>query len=206
MAQTKQVSFDSPYRPYDTRWLYWEANGGLLDRPRPDYKEYVFMDNIWLEARQKDAQEEFSGGTFCRHLEDKFGNGLSSLFPFWLGNEELALDCGGRSVAPTCLRQRSTAWTFWGVGDLFLQALMVLYDLAYREANAGALRMEWPRIPLPGWSEGDAPYAAGELCSFVARCRELSALLNLETPVAGVTAGTLRPELAAIVVPSTADG
>ena len=24
------------FRPYDTRWLYWEANGGLLDRPRPE--------------------------------------------------------------------------------------------------------------------------------------------------------------------------
>ena len=31
-------------------------------------------------------------------------------------------------------------------------------------------------------------------------------LLDPETPVAGVTAGTLRPELAAIAVPSTANG
>ena len=29
----------------------------------------------------------------------------------------------------------------------------MLHDPAYREANAGALRMEWPRIPLPGWPE-----------------------------------------------------
>ena len=25
------------YRPFDTRWLYWEADSELLDRPRPDY-------------------------------------------------------------------------------------------------------------------------------------------------------------------------
>ena len=25
------------YRPFDNRWLYWEADGRLLDRPRPDY-------------------------------------------------------------------------------------------------------------------------------------------------------------------------
>ena len=31
--------------------------------------------------------------------------------------------------------------------------LAVLHDPAYRQANAGALRMEWPRIPLPGWPE-----------------------------------------------------
>ena len=35
--------------------------------------------------------------------------------------------------------------------DLFHHVLAVLHDPAYREANAGALRMEWPRIPLPGW-------------------------------------------------------
>ena len=37
------------------------------------------------------------------------------------------------------------------VEDLFHHVLAVLHDPAYREANAGALRMEWPRIPLPGW-------------------------------------------------------
>ena len=35
------------------------------------------------------------------------------------------------------------------VENLFHHALAVLHDPAYREANAGALRMEWPRIPLP---------------------------------------------------------
>ena len=90
--------------------------------------------------------------------------------------------------------------------ELFHHALAVLHDPAYREDNAGALRMEWPRIPLHGWPDGDAPNAAGELRASAARGRELAALLDPETPLAGVTAGTLRPELAAIAVPSTADG
>ena len=46
------------------------------------------------------------------------------------------------------------------VEDLFYHALAVLHDPAYREANAGALRMEWPRIPLPGWPDGDSGGAA----------------------------------------------
>ena len=33
--------------------------------------------------------------------------------------------------------------------------LGLLHDPAYREANAGALRMEWPRTPLPDWPDGD---------------------------------------------------
>ena len=47
---------------------------------------------------------------------------------------------------------------------------------------------------------------ADELRASAARGRELAALLDPETPVPGVTAGTLRPELAAIAVPSTATG
>ena len=94
----------------------------------------------------------------------------------------------------------------FGVDDLFHCALAVLHDPAYREANAGALRMEWPRIPLPGWPDGDSLDAADELRTSAARGRELAALLDPETPVPGVTTGTLRPELAAIAVPSTADG
>ena len=39
------------------------------------------------------------------------------------------------------------------VEDLFHHALAVLHDPAYREANGWALRMEWPRIPLPGYGE-----------------------------------------------------
>ena len=40
------------YRPFDTRWLYWEADGGLLDRPRPEYRPHVFKGNLWMEARE----------------------------------------------------------------------------------------------------------------------------------------------------------
>ena len=90
-----------------------------------------------------------------------------------------------------------------GVEDLFHYVIAVLHDPSYREANAGALRMEWPRIPLPGWPDGEAPDAAEELAASAARGRELAALLDSDTPVDGVTAGALRSEIAAIAVPTT---
>ena len=90
--------------------------------------------------------------------------------------------------------------------DLFHHVLTVLHDSTYREANAGALRMEWPRIPLPGWPDGDASEAAEALAQSAARGRELAALLDPDTSVPGVTTGTLRPDIAAIAVPATADG
>ena len=69
------------YRPFDIRWLYWEADSSLLDRPRPDYRPHVFEENLWLEARERAAKEDFSRGALVRHLADNFGNGLSSFFP-----------------------------------------------------------------------------------------------------------------------------
>ena len=118
------------------------------------------------------------------------------------------LDGGGEQRQPNLSAKAQAYLDRLGlsVGELFHHALAVLHDPAYREANAGALRMEWPRIPLPGWPDGNAPEAADELRTSAARGRELAALLDPETPVPGVTSGTLRPELAAIAVPSTADG
>ena len=92
------------------------------------------------------------------------------------------------------------------VEDLFHHVLAVLHDPAYREANAGSLRMEWPRIPVPGWPDGDEVGAADELAESAARGRKLAALLDSDTDVAGVTSGSLRPEIAVIAVPSTTDG
>ncbi len=71
------------YRPFDNRWLYWEGDGGLLDRSRPDYRRHVFEGNLWIEAREREAKAEFSRGTVVRHMADNFGNGLSSWFPAW---------------------------------------------------------------------------------------------------------------------------
>ena len=196
------------YRPFDTRWLYWEMDGGLVDRPRPKYKPHVFSGNLWFEARQKDAREDFSRGTLCRNLADNFGNGLSSFFPLWLRDDGLHLDDDGTQRRPNLSPAAHSYLDILGLGveDLFHHVIAVLHDPAYRKANAGALRMEWPRIPLPGWPDGDADDAADELSESAARGRELAALLDSETPVPGVTEGALRPEIAAIAVPSTTSG
>ena len=196
------------YRPFDTRWLYWEVDSGLLDRPRPDYKKHTFDGNQWLEARQKESHENFSRGVLCRHLSDNFGNGLSTFFPAWLLDQGLGLDSSGEQRRPNLsdAAQRYLDRLGLGVEDLFHHVLAVLHNPSYREANAGALRMEWPRIPLPGWPDGDTSGAAEELAASAARGRELAALLDSETPVPGVTTGALRPEMAAIAVPSTTDG
>ena len=280
------------YRPFDNRWLYWEGDTKLLDEKRADYRPHVFEGNLWLEAREREAKEDFSRGTVVRHLADNFGNGLSSFFPLRLcegqigsnddglhhprawpsdhaahrtGSDDadprnpgvgppahaaghvgsdgdgalrnlgpLLSDRAARGIgsngdgprnpgarppasaahriendddgAPRSLGPSLPDRTARGIGsdgdgprnpearppasaarrigsddagprrrpnlssaarryleslglsveDLFHHVLAVLHDPAYREANAGALRMEWPRIPLPGWSPGSA--------------------------------------------------
>ena len=196
------------YRPFDTRWLYWEANGGLLDRPRPDYKPHVFKGNLALVSQQKPRREwsppQVISAIGCIDLMDR----SATCIPAWLRDEGLALDGDGAQRRPnlSAAAQRYLDRLGLGVEELFHHVLAALHDPAYREANAGALRMEWPRIPLPGWPESYAPGAAEELTASAARGRELAQLLDPETPVPGVTAGTLRPGLATIAVPATTDG
>ena len=195
------------YRSFDERWLYWDAGRGLLGRPSPDYWPQSFEENLFIEARERDTKEDFSRGTLVRGLADNFGNGFSSFFPMRLcgdgiGNEEYT----ARRANLSGTAQRYLDRLGLGVEDLFHHVLATLHDPSYREANAGALRMEWPRIPLPGWPDGEAEGAADALARSTALGRELAALLDSETPVPGVTQAPLRPEIAPIAVPATTSG
>ena len=198
------------YRPFDTRWLYWESDGGLLDRPRPDYWWHMFNGNLWLSSAQhlrKGATEPqtcIARHIGSLHLIERGAN----MFPAWLRDDSLGLKDGVIQRSPNLspAAQGYLDNLRMGVEDLFHHVLAVLHDPAYREANAGALRMEWPRIPIPGWPEGNALGAADELATSAERGRELARLLDSETPVPAVTTGTLRPEIASIGVPATIDG
>ena len=198
------------YRPFDNRWLYWEGDTKLLDEKRADYRPHIFEGNLWLSAAQhlrkgsEEAQTWFTKHIGARHLIERGAN----WFPAWLCDEGLGIDGNKkqRHLNLSETAQRYLDRLGLGVEDLFHHVLAVLHDLAYREANAGALRMEWPRIPLPGWPDGKANGAAEALAESASRGRELAALLDPETPVPGVTTGGLRPEIAAIAVPATMHG
>jgi len=195
------------YRPFDNRWLYWEENSALLDRPRTDYRQQVFEGNSWIEARERETKEDFSRGTLVSQMADNFGNGLSSYFPAWLQDDSLGTDeAKPRRPNLTPTAQRYLDRLGLCAEDLFHHVLAILHDPAYREANAGALRMEWPRIVLPGYPNGGDASAAETLRRSAALGHELAALLDPETSVPGVTQTPLRPEIAAVAVPTTAEG
>ena len=197
------------YRPFDVRWLYWEADGSLLDRPRPNYRLHVFDGNLWLCAAQhlRKGEEEpqtcFTRHLATRHLIERGAN----WFPAWLRDDGLGTQGaeGSRRRNLSGKAQRYLDRLGLGIEDLLHHVLVTLHDPAYLTGNAGALRLEWPRIPLPGWSNGESAGAAA-LARSAARGRELAHLLDPDTPVSGVTGGTLRPEIATIAVPATENG
>ena len=192
------------YRPFDNRWLYWEKNTKLLDEKRTDYRPHVFEGNLWIEAREREAREDFSRGTVVRHMADNLGNGLSAYFPAWLRDDGIGKNIdNARRANLSVAAGRYLDQLGGSVEDLFHYVLAVVHDPAYRKANAGALCMEWPRIPLPSWPDGDADGAKTALTQSAVRGREVASLLDPETPVPGVTQTPLRPELASIAVPAT---
>ena len=209
------------YRPFDNRWLYWEGETKLLDEKRADYRPHVFEGNVWLVTQQK-PRREWSPPQVISHIGclDLLDRGATCV-PMWLredgvvkANLKQAKYAGEKTV------QHYLDHLGLGVEDLFYHVLAVLHDPAYRQANAGALRMEWPRIPLPGWPTPEsagipgsgpgqalpAADAADALVQSAARGRQLAALLDPDRPVPGVTQAPLRPEMAAIAVPATTDG
>ena len=195
------------YRPFDIRWLYWEADGRLLDRPRPDYRPHVFEGNLWLVTQQKPRREwsppQVISHIGCLDLMDRSATCIS----VWLDEDRLGTDgSSARRANLSRTARRYLERLSASVEDLFHHVLATLHDPAYRAANAGALRMEWPRIPLPGWPDGAADGAAEALAASAAQGRALAQLLDPDTPVPGITTGALRPEVAVIAVPTTTGG
>ena len=203
------------YRPFDNSLaLLGSRDSGLLDPKRVQTTSRMCSKGTcgWLHSRNLaygvDSAEPQVAVT--SHLASLHLNEWSaSMFPTWLRDDGLTAGMAGEpqrrpNLSPAAQRYLERLGAT--VEDLFHHVLAVLHDPAYREANSGALRMEWPRIPLPGWPDGDEDGAADELAASAAGGRDLAALLDTDTPVPGVTEGSLRPKIADVAVPSTTDG
>ena len=198
------------YRPFDIRWLYWEAETKLLNEKRPDYKPHVFNGNLWLSAAphlRKDTTEPQACVTQWMSSLHLIERG-AILFPAWLRDD--GIDNSGNDLKRCANLSGTTQRYLDRLGasgeDLFHHVVATLHNPAYLRANAGALGMEWPRIPLVGWPDGEVEDAAETFARSAAQGRRLAWLLDPDTPVPGVTEGKLRPEIAAIAVPATTTG
>ena len=168
----------------------------------------LFSTVSWLVLQNK-ARPHLSPPSLISDIGDlnQMNSGVYCI-PALLREEGLGINEGELKSRPNLSIAAQTYLDVLGKSetDLFYHVLAVLHRPAFQEANAGALRAEGPRIPLPGWPEGESPGAAEELAASAARGRELAQLLDSDTPVPGVTTGTLRPEIGTIGVPATVGG
>jgi hypothetical protein len=193
------------YRPFDVRWLYWEPETKLLDEKRTEYYPHVDAGNLWLSAGQRNRKEDFYQPQFTALLADHhLVESNVGMFPLYLrsDHERLSLfdQSNGEESKPNLSPQ---AVSYLGriestEQDLFYHTLAMLHAPTYCTENAGALRQDWPRVPLPGTPE--------LLRASATLGQQIAALLDIEQPVFGVTSGKLRPELQAIGVITRAGG
>ena len=139
------------YRPFDLRWVYWENEYGLLSRRSPDLFEAVFDGNAFIEAREKQTGDLFSRGTYTSTLPDNFGNGFSSFFPMYL-KEHVS---NGNEIRPNLSQSLQNYLETLGLPaeTIFRHVVAIVHSPSYRLENAGALRIDWPRVPVPASAE-----------------------------------------------------
>lgn len=191
------------YRPLDVRWLCWERSTKLLDRNRADYFDQVVVGNIWLSATQRNRKEDFYSPQVTRCLADHhIVESNVGMFPLYVFAPETAsvvretpdmfgTEAGSGNGQPvpnlTPCALKYLAKLGAGPEDLFFHIVAILHAPAYRTENAGALRQDWPRIPLPE--------TADTLRAGAALGRQVATLLDPETDVPRVTSGSIRSDL-----------
>ncbi|MGA7764932.1 MAG: type ISP restriction/modification enzyme [Candidatus Sulfotelmatobacter sp.] len=180
------------YRPFDLRWLYWDEETKLLDEKRSDYFHQAKPGNIWMSAGQRNRKEDFYQPQVTTVLADHhIVESNAAMFPLYIYPERQArmhdeVLLGGKPnlslAAESYLRDLSAEPV-----QLLHHTLAILHAPHYCVENAGALRQDWPRVPLPATADD---LVASDLLG-----SELSALLDSDTQVKGVTSGTIRKEL-----------
>jgi len=204
------------YRPFDVRWLYWEPETKLLDEKRTEYFLQVFDGNVYLVTQQKPRREwsqpQALSSIGCLDLMDRG----ASCFPLLLReNFDLSVSAlretpdlfsprsdGGGGKSKTAIKPNlSDKAAAYSAGlrvkpdTLFYHTLAVLHAPEYRAENSGALRQDWPRVPLP--KSREALLASAELG------KQVAAFFDTETLLTGVANGNVRAELKTIAVLSS---
>ena len=152
------------YRPFDVRWIYWEPETKLLDRNRPEYWPHAFEGNLMICAvsqnRRKSDPPPCVGQLGSLHLIERGAN----LFPLYLRDlnaMELFAQVGTLVSWPNMSNFAHEYLAQFGLAQsaetLFYHALAMQHAPRYRAENADALRLDWPRIPLPRVPETSSP-------------------------------------------------
>jgi hypothetical protein len=181
------------YRPFDVRWVYWEPETKLLDEKRSEYWPHVAPTNVFLSAGERNRKEVFYQPQIVRALADHhLVESNVALLPLEVNGGNGAW----RPNLPQPLLDH-IAVNKLRPSDVFNHIVAILHAPTYHRENAGALRMDWPRVPLPN---NPARLASSSKLGAL-----VTALLDSETPASGVSV-ELRPGLKVMGIPTKRGG
>lgn len=206
------------FRPFDTRWLYWESEAGLLNRPRPQLLPY------WRNVEDQQClvlpQTPRRKGA-CRPMAGSAVGGMESaepnarVFPLYAPPTTLLGEAGGELELvpsdPVSIRETTVAaeWveiaaSVLGTTDrrkageaIFFALVTVMNSPTWIDLQPVEMD-DFPQVPLPA--------NAAEFTSAVATGRRLTALFDPDTTVHGVTAGQIEHNLRPLGTPDQVAG
>lgn len=186
-------------RPFDSGWTYLARTPGIWNRNRPELQHVMPDAGGFLVTRNAEVSQPYGVPTYwttmyaadrsmdehayvipvITNLSGAPRPNLSPVLAEWLAAIGLPFTI-------------DTAWLVWR------HALAMTYSPAWLNEAGGAIRQNWPLIPLPD--------RADILRDSAALGARVAALLDLDVPVPGVTTGRLDREISVIAVASTATG
>lgn len=182
------------YRPFDLRWVYWEPAEGLVDRAREEYLPHVKSTNTFLSAGARNRKEAFYQPQITTSLADHhLVESNVGMFPLNLEHGEHVK----RFNLPPSLQSFVEARGL-PAETIFQHVTAILHSPLYSSENAGALRMDWPRVPVPGYAQ--------VLQASAGLGATLMSLLDAERDVPGVSVGALNPTFLSFAVPTKLGG
>jgi hypothetical protein len=190
------------YRPFDSRWLYWEPETKLLDEKRAEYFQEILPGNFFLFTTARTRKTEIEPALVTQLLCDlnSMDSGARG-FPLYARADASGLFADDDDQPNMNLTQRGKSYVAETSGDatkLFYHALAILESPQYRHENKRGLHHDWPRIPLPVPKEA--------LLQSAKLGRKVAALLDTEHGVASVTEGKIEKPLDTIGIISRLGG
>ena len=202
------------FRPFDERWCYYTTEPNLWKRSRPEFGKQVSENGFLLTRAAGVAQPEGIPFLYTTTLVARDAmRGHAVAFPLYLHEDAGTGD--GQGTLPGLIGKSQTDGNISRLTSdylrtlnlgkstesatlLWLHVLAIGYSPTYLEENADGIRQDWPRIPLPSSLE--------QFKASAALGQHVADLLDTEKPLAGVTAGALRPELRSVAGLKRMDG
>ncbi len=204
-------------RPFDLQWCYYSAVRPMWNEPRPTlWRQHQSGARFLLSRLKASRRPEGPPFLVTNHLFDDHvlapdAGGFAD--QVWVGREqESEQQLPGLQSASTQLIPNLSEKTLGFANSIgssggepntlstmvWNHVVAIGYSPEYLTQNGDALRLDWPRIPLP--NNRELLLASAELG------REVADLLDPETDVVGVTAGVIRPEMKVIGVATRVGG